>query len=497
MNKIAPTSALLSIVGIAAIAAPKSPNVLIIHTDEQSFRTIGAHRALLPQEAAEPWGKGNNVETPNLDYLANNGVLCSNFYAASPVSSPSRSTFVSGMYMGDTHVIANDVHMNDNIVTFAQTLLNNGYATGYAGKWHLDGDEKPGWAPKAKFGFDDNTYMFNRGHDKVVLEEAGVPKMGVNAKGQSLYGKLGTEKTFMTDFLADRAVNFIKENKGKPFCYMISIPDPHDPNSVRPPYDGLYHDLTYETPASANVNQNNIPQWLKKQGNKRPKGLTLPQEPKMMASYLGMVKCIDDNVGKLINFLKEEGLFEDTIIVFSADHGDMLGEHDKDNKGIPFEGSAKIPFIIHYPKGLKGGSVVHYPMNTADFTPTILAMTGVKSDIKYAGRDCSNMIRTNKIEKGWNNVAFSSMGSWMMATDGRYKLIRSVRASGYIEENEPVLFDLIEDPMEVNNIYGQSGLEAVTKTLQAHLDRYYTTDWATNSGRDKQVVWAESNTRNR
>ncbi|MFR9651907.1 MAG: sulfatase-like hydrolase/transferase [Rikenellaceae bacterium] len=498
MKRTISTTALLSAATFASIAASKGPNVVIIYTDEQNFRTIGAHRALLPEEAAEPWGKGNVVETPNLDYLANNGAICANFYAASPVSSPSRSTFMSGMYMGDTHVVANDVHMNDNIETFAQTLKDNGYVTGYAGKWHLDGSDKPGWAPKSKFGFEHNEFMFNRGHFKVVEIKDGVPSIVMSKDGKrEAFPSIADEKSFTTDFLGDRAVEFIRENKDKPFCYMVSIPDPHDGNSVRKPYDTMYDEMNFEIPASANLDKMNIPDWLKKTGSKRPAGLTLPEDPKQMRAYYGMVKCVDDNVGKIVNALKEANILDNTIVIFTADHGDMLGEHDKDNKGVPFEAAAKVPFIMHYPKTIKAGTIVRHPMGTPDFAPTILAMTGTKSSVDYAGRNCAELIKTNKIAKDWNNVVFSNMGSWIMATDGRYKLIRSVKPDGYIKENAPALFDLVEDPLEMNNVYGQKGLESTTKSLQAHMDRYYTTHWAINNGREKRVVWAESNTSKR
>ncbi|MFI3320412.1 MAG: sulfatase-like hydrolase/transferase [Rikenellaceae bacterium] len=485
------SSITLSLIALTGVAKER-PNLLVIFTDEQNFRTIGAYREQLSEDAAEPWGKGTSVDTPNLDFLAHNGALCTSFYSPAPVSSPARSSFVSGFYPGKTHVVGNDILMNPEIETFAATLGKSGYATGYAGKWHLDGDDKPGWAPKRKFGFEDNRYMFNRGHDKVIKEKNGVPEMGVNAQGKNLFASAADEKTFTTDYLGDKTVDFIKANSKKPFCYMVSIPDPHTPNTVRKPYDSKYADQSFAIPASEG--RGNLPEWLKKLGKvgNAKKG-SLAHDPKGMAAYWGMVKCIDDNVGKILEALKAEGILDNTIIVFNSDHGDMLGEHGKDNKGIPFEGSAKVPFIVYYPDAIKAKTVMSYTMNSVDFTPTILSLMDVKSDIDYHGRDYSNILKTNSIPKGWNNTTISALGSWVMATDGRYKLIRSVTPAGFVEENEPVLFDLKTDPLEMNNIFGGSKTKEIEKTLQKAIDDFYVTNWATSSGRDKKVVWSTSN----
>ena len=142
------------------------PNLLIIHTDEHSFRTLGCYRRTLSDEQAFVWGPDAMVTTPHIDWLADNGALCTKFYASTPVCSPSRAAFVSGRYPQNTPVTTNNIPMDDHIITFAEILRRQGYATGYAGKWHIDGAGRPEWAPKRKFGFTDNRYMFNRGHWK-------------------------------------------------------------------------------------------------------------------------------------------------------------------------------------------------------------------------------------------------------------------------------------------------------------------------------------------
>ena len=213
----------------AATGAEKHPNVLIIQTDEHNFRTLGCYRALLPQDEAFIWGDGVMVETPHLDSIAKRGAICTRFYATSPVCTPSRASLMTGLYPQNTGSISNDLPLHDHMETFAEVLRREGYATGYAGKWHLDGPGKPQFAPDRKFGWEDNRYMFNRGHWKKLIEDETGPKVGAtNEKGVANYNLDGAdEKTFATDFLIDRTIEFVRKERDAPFCYMVSLPDPH------------------------------------------------------------------------------------------------------------------------------------------------------------------------------------------------------------------------------------------------------------------------------
>ena len=136
------------------------PNVIIIQTDEHNLRTLGCYREQMNEDQAFVWGKGNQVDTPNIDSLARDGLICTNYFASSPVCTPSRASWVSGLYPQATGSASNNLPLKDSIITFAEVLRQRGYATSYLGKWHLDGDAKPGWAPARKFGFSDNRFMF-------------------------------------------------------------------------------------------------------------------------------------------------------------------------------------------------------------------------------------------------------------------------------------------------------------------------------------------------
>jgi arylsulfatase A-like enzyme len=445
----------------AVATAPLLPaNVLVLLTDEHNFRTLGCYRALLPKEQAFVWGDGVAVETPHIDSLAKRGLICERFYAASPVCTPSRAAFFSGRYPQNTGADQNDLPLNADVVTFAEVLKRQGYATGYAGKWHLNGSGKPEWGPSRKFGFDDNAYMFNRGHWKQLEDTPAGPAVRArNKKGEPSYDAEGADATsFTTDYLADKTVAFIKSHAQQPFCYVVSFPDPHGPNTVRPPYDTMY--------AKANILQ---PRSAAEKGSGLPSCAAPPEKPQFenMGRYFGMVKCIDDNVGKILAALQEAGLAERTIVVFTADHGDMCGEHGRINKGIPLDGSARIPFVIAYPGVLKPGTVVSEALSNADFKPTLLGLLGLPKDLRDEGRDASRLLLNGKREPGWKDVTFSrnSAGNWLMAVTRQYKFIVS-------NDSAPCLFDLQADPFELRNICFEKASRPIVRELATALRQY-------------------------
>jgi len=446
----------------------KRPNLLVVHTDEHNFRTLGCYRNTLPRDQAFVWGEGIKVETPNIDYLADHGALCTSFYAATPVCSPSRASFMTGLYPQNTRIVTNDIPMDGQVITFAEILRKQGYSTGYAGKWHLDGVGKPQWAPERKFGFQDNRYMFNRGHWKQLEETADGPRVASRDKDDNPdYGIAGADEVnFTTDFLTQKAIDFIQENRDHPFCYMISYPDPHGPNTVRAPYDTMFNHFDFQKPATAFKDSTGLPQWAK-----MAKSTISSAE---MAKYFGMVKCIDDNVGKILNALRETGQIQHTIVVFTSDHGDLCGEHGKDNKGNPLEASAKIPFLLHYPGRVPANTIIDVALSTVDFLPTILALMDVQTSGLEQGRDASDLFRTGEAPDGWHDVIFMrGTGrrdnkpdiNWLAAITDRYKLI-------YSPNDQPWLFDLQTDPNELVNQFSNAEYVNVISDLSKSILEY-------------------------
>ncbi|NLR91502.1 sulfatase family protein [Flammeovirga agarivorans] len=447
------------------LQAQDKPNLLIIHTDEHNLRTIGAYRNTMSEEQAMMWGKDVIVETPHLDRIANEGVLCKNWYATSPVCTPSRASMMTGLYPVATGSPVNDMPLNDDVITFGQILKDNGYSTSYVGKWHLDGEDKPGFAPKRKFGFEHNRYMINRGHWKALKEEENgvIVDQKKNKKGHMVFDQDKVdEKSFTTDFLVDRALKILEQDKDKPFCLMLSIPDPHGPNQVRAPYNTMYDHLTFEEPRTIYKEGDLSPGWVARKGKKHN---TKPIKQNAMRQYYGMVKCIDDNVGRILKFLEDNDLEKNTIVIFTSDHGDLLREHGKDNKGLPYEMSARVAFMLRYPSKIKKNKTIQKAFSMADFTPTILGIMGVdQSAYTFHGANAAKDFTSKKSVIDMDRTVYitNARSKWVAAVDARYKLVVS-------PSDEPWLFDLEKDPDELVNYYNDPEYKSIAKRLKDEL----------------------------
>ena len=443
---------------VSAAQPAQRYNLLVVQTDEHHFGTLGCYG-------------GSIVGTPHIDAIAHRGALCSSFYATTPVCSPSRAALVSGLYPQKTPVVTNNIPLDDGVVTFAELLRRQGYATGYAGKWHLDGAGKPQWAPRRKFGFEDNRFMFNRGHWKKLIDTPDGPRVGSrNRRGRPDYGLAGADsETFTTDWLCNKAIDFIRKNRERPFCYMISIPDPHGPNRVRAPYDTMYSGVDVPIPASLRKRPQQAPRWG------RPADVTAAQLRQIMPAYYGMVKCIDDNVGRIVATLRSEGVLDRTVMVFTSDHGDLCGEHGRLNKGVPYEASARIPFLICCPDRIPPGTVVTAALSCVDFLPTVMSLLEVPVEHAVDGRNAAPLLMGQ--EHSWHDVTFlrstSSREPWLCVVTSRYKLV-------YAADDVAWLIDVQEDPQELTNIAAGEEFQPLVRQLtrellnyaQAHQDPY-------------------------
>lgn len=449
LSSLAVLPVLFGLLARPLAAADPPLNLVIIETDEHHFSTLGCYG-------------GTIVGTPNIDSIAADGARCTSFYATTPVCSPSRAALVSGLYPQKTPVVTNNIPLDDSIVTFAELLRRNGYATGFAGKWHLDGAGKPQWAPQRHFGFEDNRFMFNRGHWKKMEDTPDGPRVGSrNQRGQPNYDVNGAdETTFTTDWLCGKAVDFIDAHADQPFCYMVSIPDPHGPNTVRAPYDTMYNNVEVPIPVTLKRTPEQIPAWG------RPAGVTPAQLRRLMRQYYGMVKCIDDNVGRILDTLRGHDLLDRTVVVFTSDHGDLCGEHGRLNKGVPYEGSARIPFVIRCPGKIAPGTVVDQALTCVDFLPTIMSLLGVPRDHPVDGRDASALFTGRDVE--WDDVAFvrsTPGGPWLSVLTSRYKLV-------YSTNDQPWLIDLQDDPNELTNLFGDAEHRELARQLTERLLAY-------------------------
>ena len=440
----------------------KKPNLIIIHTDEHNFRTLSCYQNLLPEEQAFVWGKGNNSKTPNIDKIANEGVICTSYYASSPVCTPSRASLVTGLYPQATGAPKNGLHIREDIPTFATILRDHGYATSYVGKWHLAGHEKYSFGIKYKAGFEDNRYMMRGGHAPYFHIKNGKYK-GINEKVAANLPE--DEVIHLTDFFTDKTLEILERDKKEPFALMLSIPDPHTPDFAKPPYDKMYADLDVQAPITMKPEYaDNRPSWGKGGSNEAEKKKAFEKEKEALKQYFGMVSHIDDSVGRIMNFLEENNLVENTIIIFTSDHGDMFFEHKRRNKGVPYEASSRIPFVLRYPAKIKAGKIINKAYTNVDFTPTILGIMGVDTKAKFQGLDTSDDFLNNKKTVDSDRMTYFAKtgGWWVAAVTDRYKLVLD-------KKEKPYLFDMKNDPFELENVYAKEEYKAVAEKMQAEL----------------------------
>ncbi len=439
--------------------AQKQPNLVIIHTDEHNFRTLSCYRDRLPKNVGYVWGAGLGVETPNIDRIADEGAICMNYYAASPVCAPSRGSMLTGLYRQSHGVIKNSFPLRKDVKTLGHVLSDNGYQTSYVGKWHLDElKDSYKFGIKYKAGFKDNKYMMTGGHAPYFNVTNNGVKV-VNEKNAKNYAK--GDLIHVTDYFVEKTIDIIKRDKEKPFCVMVSIPDPHTPDYAKPPYDTMYKDMDLQMPETMlPENIEKRPIWAKGGKNdalgEGKKGFQVEK----LKQYFGMVKHIDDRVGDILKFLDENNLTENTIIVFTSDHGDMFYEHGKLNKGNPYQASSKIGFVIRYPEKIKKGKVINKAYSNVSFTPTMLGLMGITTSTRFEGKDRSlDLLSNKKIVDEDEFIHISEANNiWIALINKRYKLVLTTRTS-------PWLFDLEKDPHETINCYEQNGYKDISEKM--------------------------------
>lgn len=374
---------------------------------------------------------------------------------------------ITGRYPHAVGVPTNNHALDRSAPTLADRLRQRGYRTTFIGKWHLGGSGKPEWSPRVDGGFEFKQFMFNRGHWKKFVFRDGNPAVGPNRRGIPTYDVDAADSTtFSTDWLTDRAIDFMgSEDDERPFLTVVSYPDPHGPNTVRSPYDTRFNGLPFRPPRTYKTGEPQ-PKWLN--GGKNHPVFRGPD----MARYFGMVQCIDDNIGRILESLEESGRLDQTLIVLTSDHGDLCYEHDRLNKGNPYEGSARVPMIFRFPRRIPGGEVYLEPIGTVDLTPTLMGLMEFPATKGDQGRDLSAVLgSTEQLRRTptGETVTFlrnaGTSAGWVAAIDDRFKLILSVN-------DIPWLFDARLDPDELKNFCDQPESAGTVLRLARALNDY-------------------------
>ncbi len=453
-----------------APCAPRRPNFLIIHTDEQSTWTLGRYGA-------------REIATPHLNRLAAEGAWMPNYFCNNAVCTPSRGTMMTGLHSHEHGAFRNDNPIKQSCETFAHVLRDKGYATGYVGKWHLDGSSERlaeaiqtagrtgnfyrhpdlynGWVPPERaMGFSDSRYMWDTGHWKSIRDNSPHPDFSVDVDDYPHY---------TTDWIANQAIAYMRAHREEPFCYLASIPDPHTPITVREPHASMYE------PSAMHLHpQLEPPEWFKPHLEKatlakeaRKAGMSEEAYTRQRkAIYLGMVKRIDDQVGRLLAELDALGLAENTIVIHTSDHGEQMGQAGVFGKAQPFEASYRVPMIIRWPGHIEGGRQIQALASHVDLKPTLLGLAGLAGASKQQdhGKDFSNALLVDTAAQH-QEMIFTQTGLRLCGVvTPKYFFNCFFDVKGK-KLTTPVLFNRLEDPQNLVNLAALPEHRATTREL--------------------------------
>ena len=413
----------------AVAAAADKPNILYLLADQWRASATGY--------AGDP-----NVKTPHLDSLAKDALVFRNAVSVCPVCTPYRAALQTGRYPTSTGMFLNDAHLPDSELCMAEILGAAGYATAYIGKWHLDGHGRSSYIPpERRQGWDDWK----------------VAECDHNYKHSHYYSGTSPEKQFWNGYDAFAETNdaqqYLRDHAktGKPFILCVAYGVPHFPHETAPDeFKALYPPDKIKLPP-------NVPPALQDKARKEAQG------------YYAHCSALDRCVGELLETLAETGLAANTIIVFTSDHGEMLGSQGvaPTTKQVAWSEASQVPFLLRVP-GTAGRSVTT-PLTTPDILPTLLGLAGVAVPRSVEGDDLSPSIRAG----GDADRAALYMGVAPFVTARLAKEYRAIRTNRYTYvrglEGPWLLFDDDKDPWQMHNLVGQTEQADLTRELDQKL----------------------------
>ncbi len=438
----------------AASAAP--PNILYIMADDHASHAISAYS-----------GKLN--KTPNIDRIAKEGMRFTNCFVTNSICTPSRATIITGKY---SHI--NGVPVFNHIES-AQPMLQKylqaaGYHTGMIGKWHLGSEPT---------GFDYWNILPGQGayHNPVFITKGGKNK----------------HPGYCTDIITDFSIEFLNNRpKDKPFFLMCHHKAPHRPWEPDEKHAKMFENVQIPEPPTFNDDYSTRSDAAREatmridrdltagdlKNRKPPEGLTPEQLKKWkyqwyMRDYLACVASVDDNVGRLLEYLEKNGLAQNTIVIYTSDQGFFLGDHNWFDKRFMYEDSLRMPFVIRWPAKIKAGSVNDGMIINTDFAPTLLDAAGQKVPADMQGRSFVPLLRGEK-PADWRTSMYYRYYHYPMhhkvqphygVRTERYKLIF------FNKINQWELFDLEKDPYELKNLYADPAYADQVKKLKDEMYR--------------------------
>ncbi|MBL7187902.1 MAG: sulfatase [Phycisphaerae bacterium] len=455
------------------------PNIIFIMTDDHASHALSCY--------------GSKInKTPNLDRIANEGMLFDNSFCTNSICAPCRAVILTGKYSHLNGVIDNRQKFNPSQQTFPKLLQKAGYKTAMIGKWHLKTDPT---------GFDYWNVLPGQG----AYYNPAMKEMGQQKKYTG----------YTTDIITDHALKWLKSLKPQtPFCLMYQHKAPHRRWEPGPKHLTMYDDVTMPEPDNLFDDYSNRGRAAKEQDMSIAKTMTpndlkftpprglMPEQQKLwdaaygpkneafkkanlqgkelvrwkyqryIKDYLRCIASVDDNVGRVLDYLDESDLAENTVVFYTSDQGFYLGDHGWFDKRFMYEESLRMPLMVRCPKHIKAGSTSEKIVLNLDFAPTFLDIAGVEAPADMQGESIRGILQ-GKTPGNWRKSMYyhyyeypgaHSVKRHYGVRTGRYKLIRF-----YQDIDEWELYDLAKDPREMKNVYGDASYADIVQELKAEL----------------------------
>ncbi len=427
-------SLLLGGPSVRAEANLRKPNLVFVFADQWRAQATG-------------YAGDKNVRTPNLDRLAGESINFANAVSCCPVCCPYRASLLTGQYPLTHGVFLNDLLLRSEAVSLAEACPPAGYKTAYIGKWHLNGNQRSAFIPRElRQGFEfwralgcthDYNNSFYYGDENVKLKWDGYDAIAQTRAAQQ----------------------YIRAHaSGAPFLLVLSWGPPHDPYGTAPEkYKALFK--PEEIRLRANVAE-----------------ADQDKARRALAGYYAHIAALDDCVGDLLQTLRETGLEQDTIFVFTSDHGDMLFSQGGQSKQQPWDESIRVPFLLRYPALLGArGKTIDLPINTPDIMPTLLGLSGVAIPKAVEGTDFSGVLTGKSPVPDYAALIEcpSVFGQWSRSRGGReYRGVRTRRHTYVRDLKGPwLLYDNEQDPYQLDNLCNKPEHAALQASLDALLSK--------------------------
>jgi arylsulfatase A-like enzyme len=438
------------------------PNILFIMSDDHASHAISCY--------------GSRInKTPNIDRLAGDGMRFNRMTVTNSLCAPSRASLLTGKFSHENGFLQNGYSFDGEQQTFPQLLQRAGCETAIIGKWHLKSEPT---------GFD----YFNviPGHGRFFdcpFKEKGKKWRDGVAGGEKIEG-------YLTDVITDLSIGWLEKRRSeKPFCLMVHHKAPHAPHDVDEKHSGLYDDVKLPEPPTLDDDWNTRLPAASATGSSKMADCDYPEYAEFvrehsdravrtremyqiyMKGYLQLVASLDDNIGRLLDYIDSSGLRANTIVIYTSDNGFFLGDHGFFNKMWMYEQSLHIPLIVRYPKKIEPGSVSDEMVQNIDFAPTLLDYAGAGIPDDMQGRSFRSILKGSTPADWRDKVYYHYYEGYNIPEQygvrtKNHKLICYPEFEGrqYRE-----LFDLNEDPMELKNVHSDPAYARVLKRLEADL----------------------------